>query len=118
VPFAGACRLEANVHRSIVRVESRVDIGADFEGLRTDGRPEPRQYCFWVDTHGVHRGFQNPHLLLDAAIEFAVILMPPARGDQEEIGKLFEEGLNGFGAAARLIEEVETPLRRSFSVLI
>ena len=49
-----------------------------------------------------HRQVEDGELFFDAAVEFAVVLMAPAGGQQDAIGELFQKAWNGGGAGAGL----------------
>src|SRR5262249_19204447 len=74
---------------------------------------------FDFDIHGVgavtHGQIQDGELLFDAAVEFPVVLVAPAGGQDRTFGELIEEGGDGWGTATGVIEEVEAEFEEGLS---
>jgi hypothetical protein len=73
---------------------------------------------FDLDIHGARaaldRQIQNGHLFLDAAVEFAVILAPPASGQDDGSGELIEKFANRGSAREGMIEEIQPKFEKCF----
>jgi hypothetical protein len=78
-----------------------------------------RRFDFDID--GVGAGgyglIQNRQLFFDASIEFSVVLVAPAGGQNDAIGKLFQEAANGRSAFARFIQEIQAEFQENFARL-
>jgi hypothetical protein len=94
------------------------DLGAAAELVKTllDGLG-----AFDFDVDGLRAGadglIEHCHLVLDAAIELSMILMPAARGQDEGVGELVEKLANGRSALQGLIEKVEAELKERLARL-
>ncbi len=56
-------------------------------------------------------------LLFDAAVESPVVLMAAAGGEDDAVGKAFQEAADGGGALRRLIEKIQAEFKESFAGL-
>jgi hypothetical protein len=63
------------------------------------------------------REVEYGQLLFNAAVEFPVILVTPAGGDYGQVGELFEEGTDGFGAFARMVQEIQAEFEECLTAL-
>src|ERR1043165_9034218 len=91
-------------------------LGAAAELVDAFGRGLGR---FDLDIDGVSAAadgkLEDRELLLDTAVELAVILMAPARGDDETLGKLLEEAGDRLGPFARMIEKIDAEFEEDFT---
>ena len=58
---------------------------------------------------------QHAQLLFDAAVELAVVLMPPAGGDHDGFRKLLQKLPDGAGTVAGAVQEVQTEFEETLS---
>ena len=94
------------------------DVGAGAKRLDAV-RGNLRGLDFDIDGGGalIDGAVKDGELLFDAAVEFAVVLVAAAGGEDDAVGELIEEVTDGFGAAHRLIEEVEAEFKKGLAGL-
>jgi ABC-type transporter Mla subunit MlaD len=91
-------------------------VGASAELLQTLGS---RFGGFDFDVDGLRAvldgQIEQRKLLFDAAVESPMVLVAAARGEDDAVGKAFQEAADGGGALRRLIEKVEAEFEEGFT---
>ncbi len=64
-----------------------------------------------------HRQVQNRQLLFDAAVEFAVVLVAAAGGQNNAVGELLQEAADRVRPLARMVQEIQAEFQENLAGL-